>query len=122
MSTIVGLVVRVIATAILGLILGFFVAISTFADGPWEERRVLIGALLLGYGLTGLALGVRASAWYGLGLAVPGLFALLLFGVGDDGPWRYLLYGALILAFAAGGAILGATRWPGEHPRERTSA
>ena len=91
-------------TALLGLALGFFVAVSVLADGAWDERRQAISAILLAYGLAGAALGFRASAWYGLGLALPGLAVLALFPAGGQGGWWSLLYGTLIITWAAGGA------------------
>ena len=97
-------VVRTGLTAVLGMALGFFVTVSIVADGAWDERRRAIGVILLAYGLAGAALGFRASVWYGLGLALPGLAVLALFAAGGEGGWWSLLYGALIIALAAGGA------------------
>jgi hypothetical protein len=101
----VGRVARIAATAVLGMALGFLVAVSAFADAAWGERAVTLGALLLAYGLAGVALGFRASAWYGLGLALPGLAALAARG---EGRWWYLPFAALVAALAAGGAYGGA--------------
>ena len=104
MSGILGQVERAALTAALGMALGYFVAVSAFADGTWEERRVAIGALLLLYGLAGAALGYRASAWYGLGLAVPGVVGLSLFAPVGESYGRYVLYAVLIVALGVGGA------------------
>ena len=118
MGATVGLVVRIVVTVALGLVLGFFVAISAFADGPWEERRLLIGGLLLGYGLAGAALGLRASAWYGLGLAAPGVVVLFFLAFSGEGTWGHLLYAATIAVLSVGGAYASATRWPGARARD----
>ena len=104
MKAIVGQVVRAVLTAVLGVTLGFVAAASVFADGTRDERRVTIAALLLAYGLCGAALGFRPSSWYGLGLALSGVAALVWFGLVGDRHWWYMLYGALIVAFAVGGA------------------
>ena len=98
-------VARMGLTALLGMVLGFFVAVSVFADGAWDERRHIISVILLAYGLAGAALGFRASAWYGLGLALPGLAVLALFPAGGEGGWWSLLYGTLIITWAAGSAF-----------------
>ncbi len=122
MSRIAGQVVRVVLTAAIGLTLGFFVAVSVFADGTRDERRVAIGVPLLIYGIAGAALGFDASSWYGLGLALPGVSALVWFaGLGEGHGW-YLLYGALIVTLAVGGTYAGASGWARFRPRERTVA
>ena len=102
-----GGVVRIVCTVILGMGLGFFVAVSGFADGSARERAIVIGVILLAYGLVGLGLGFRGSAWNGLGLAVPGLGFLLLLALGGDGAWWTLGYAALIAGVAVVGAYVG---------------
>ena len=114
----VGRVVRSVVTAMFGVILGFFVAVSAFADGSWEERADQDTPLLLGYGLAGVALGWRASARYGLGLATPGMAALAFFALSGEGAWWNLIYAAAITALAVGGAYAGANRWPGSPTRD----
>ena len=109
-------VVRTVLTAVLGMALGFFVVVSVIADGPWDERRLTIGAILLGYGLAGAALGFRAAAWYGLGLALPGLAVLALLAAGGEGGWRFLLYGTLILVLAESGAYGTSITRSGRRP------
>ena len=111
-----GPVVRTVLTAVLGMALGFFVAVSVIADGSWDERRLAIGAILLGYGLAGAALGFRTAAWYGLGLALPGLAVLALLAAGGEGGWRSLLYGVLILVLAGGGASRTSVIRTGRRP------
>ncbi len=101
-----GIVARIIGTVILGMVIGFFVAVSAFADGQPRERAIVIGIILVAYALAGLGLGFRASVWYGPGLALPGVL-LLLFVVSDTGEWWYLLYAALLVALATGGAYGG---------------
>ena len=118
MSGIVGQVARAVLTLVLGVALGFFVPVSAFADGTWGERRVTIGALLLLYGLAGAALGFRASTWYGLGLAVPGVLALSLVAPLGEGYGWYVLYAALIVALAVGGAY-STRRRPASGPAVR---
>ena len=108
MNALGGRVARIAATAVLGIALGFFVAVSGFADAAWDERAVTLGALLLAYGLAGVALGYRASGWYGLGLAPTGLAGLALLAALGEGRWWYLPYAALVAALAAGGAYGGA--------------
>ncbi|MFN8511909.1 MAG: hypothetical protein U0232_11550 [Thermomicrobiales bacterium] len=98
---------RVAGTAILGVLLGFFVAVSGFADGQPGERAVVIGVIVIAYAITGLGLGYRATLWYGLGLAVPGVAVLLLYVANDDGSGWYLPYAGAIAALALGGAYLG---------------
>lgn len=109
-----GVVVRVAVTAILGLAIGFFVAVSGFADGPTAERAVVIGVILVAYALAGWCLGYRASRWYGLGLALPGLIVLLLYAGDAAERWWHLAYAALIVAVAMlgahGGVRLGQRR------------
>ncbi len=122
MRKIAGQVARVVLTAAIGLTLGFFVAVSVFADGTWDERRVMIGVLLLIYGIAGAALGFNASIWYGLGLALPGMSALVWFAALGEGHGWYVLYGALIVALAVGGAYAGAVGWARLRPRQRTTA
>src|SRR5918998_1539348 len=104
MSSIIGRIARILATAVIGLVLGFVVAASVFADGSWDERGPTIAGVLLAYGLVGAALGYRGSAWYGLGLTIPGLLALAFYTATGEGYWWYLPYAALIVALAAGGA------------------
>ena len=104
MYAIVGRLARILVTAVIGLGLGFVVAASVFADGPWDERGLTIGGVLLAYALAGTALGFRASAWYGLGLTLPGLAALAFYTATGEGRWWYLPYAALIAALAVGGA------------------
>ncbi len=104
MNGISGSVARMVLMAVLGLTLAFFVAVSVIADGAWDERAGMIAVIVLGYGLVGAALGFRASAWYGLGLALPGLAVLALLAAGGERQWWYLLYAALIIALAGGGA------------------
>lgn len=89
------------------MLLGFFVAVSVFADGPAAERAVVVGVTLIGYALAGWCLGYRASSWYGFGLAVPGLILLLLYGGDSDTSWWQFAYGVLILAMAVFGAYSG---------------
>jgi hypothetical protein len=101
-----GRVARIVGTAILGIVIGFFVAVSGFADGSPGERAIVIAIILLAYALIGLGLGFRASVWYGLGLALPGLL-LLLYVTSDTGDWWYLLYAASIGVMATGGAHVG---------------
>lgn len=104
---------RIASTAILGVLLGFFVAVSGFADGQPGERAIVIGVILIAYAITGLGLGYRGALWYGLGLAVPGV-AVLLYLLSDEGDWRYILYAGAIVAMAVGAACGGVRlgrRW-----------
>ena len=110
MTTMVGHLVRVALMAALGATGGCLVAVSAFADGPWGDRLITIGAVLLAYGLLGAALGARASGWYGLGLALPGLVALACLGAAGEGRWWYLPYGALLALIAVSAARASAGR------------
>jgi uncharacterized protein (DUF983 family) len=103
----VGRLVRGVIAGVLGLALAFFVAVSGFADGPARERALTIGLIVVAYGLVGLALGYRGSAWYGMALALPGMVVLLLYTV-SEGNWRFPLYAALIAAVAVAGAYGGS--------------
>lgn len=104
MGAIAGRAARLLLTAVLGVTLGFFVAVSVFADGAGPERRATFGILLLGYGLAGAAFGVLAPPRYGLGLALPGVAALGgLAALGEGHPW-HAPYAALIIASAMVGA------------------
>ena len=102
-----GTLVRIIVMALVGVLLGFFAAVSVFADGPAAERAVVIGVTLIGYTLAGWCLGYRSSSWYGFGLAVPGLIVLILYGGDSDNPWWHFAYGVLIVAVAVLGAYGG---------------
>lgn len=104
MGAIVGRVARSTGAAVLGTLLGFFVAASIFADGDWGERLPTIGALLLAYFLGGVALGYRASWWYGAILALPGLAVMAYFATGNEGHWWYLPYAGLVAALSVAGA------------------
>ena len=117
MTTLARHLARVALMAALGATLGFLVAVSAFADGPWGERLVTVGAILLAYGLLGAALGARASGWYGLGLALPGVAALACLGAAGEGRWWYVPYGVLIALLAGGGArASGGKRRTGPPP------
>jgi hypothetical protein len=115
MQVISGPIVRTLLTAVLGLTLAFFVAVSIIADGPWDERAGMIGVLVLGYGLIGAVLGFRASAWYGIGLALPGLAVIALLAASGERQWWYLLYAALIIALAVGGTYGSRVIRPERH-------
>src|SRR5215210_6441461 len=120
MRTLVGKLARILATTALGVVLAFFVAVSAFADGEQGERLITIGIILAAYAVIGLGLGVRASPRYGLGLALPGLLALAFYAATGEARWWYLIYAALCVALAAGGAAIGARL--GQRPAADTAA
>jgi hypothetical protein len=79
-----GVLARIVATAFFGVLFGFFVAVSVFADAPAAERAVVVGVTLTAYALAGWCLGYRAASWYGFGLAFPGLILLMLYSSDGD--------------------------------------
>jgi hypothetical protein len=112
MKNIIGIVLSIV----FGIFFGFFGTLnSVFSDGELKERLVFIGVLLLIYGVLGLVWGflIPKFTWkWGLFLGGPGALILLLFMIFEFNAY-FLIYIALILAFACGGA------WGGSALRKR---
>ena len=112
MKNIIGIVLSIFV----GIFLGFFRALnSVFSDGELNERLVLIGVILVIYGILGLVWGflLPGFSWkWGLFLGSPGVLILLLFTIIEFNPY-FLIYMALILILACGGA------WGGNSLRKR---
>ncbi len=102
--------VRQIGQALEALALGlppaFMVAVSVFSDGQWAERRFIILAIIVGYGLLGALAGWLFSSWRSaLWVSLPALPALVVFG---ENVMLGLAYLAMIAGFASLGAAAGS--------------
>lgn len=108
MKHIIGLTLSII----IGVLVGFFgVIASVFADGGVNERLLTIAAILLIYAILGGIWGLLFSglSWkWGFLLGGPGVLFLGIFMLGEFDPF-YLVYMALILAFACLGAWIGSS-------------
>ncbi len=104
-------IIGILLAIVFGFFFGFFGALnSVFSDGELKERLVFIGVLLVIYGVLGLVWGflIPKFTWkWGLFLGGPGALILLLFTLLEFNPY-FLVYAALILVLACGGAWGGS--------------
>ncbi len=115
--------IGMILAIVLGILLGFFgVFNSVFSDGPTNERLVVVGVILVIYGLLGFAWGffmLKYSWKWGLFLSIPGSIFLLLFTISELNPY-YLVYMLLLIGMSCLGAY-GGNALRNRRPSEQKS-